>query len=250
MITLDTILPKLKRNERIVSSYENEQGYVRFTIEFRHWKYKISQYNVFVTVDKQSVSISYYYADTDSWAFEYLQAFLARLSDTLKKHELIRLRLVTGAVKFYIEGKLDKELHEHEQEMDSHEAIAFFVSAAFGLGAIFELLGAFEWKTIGFFIGTLAAFGYFAYTSFRTWFSENETLRDNTTWLFSGVSVLMILVLTSAVAVTLAVGIMISWLLPWVITVAVFLLTQFAYRPVALFVRKLKEMNHKYSAGA
>ncbi|PGK51327.1 hypothetical protein CN918_26415 [Priestia megaterium] len=247
MMTLKDLLPKRKKTERVTVLHEHDGLYMRFLVEFNRLPFKKRRFEVELVKDEQHITVRYFHGPDDNPDYPPLQRFLARMQDHIKKHPELRLRAVTGALKTFIEAV---EEERENTSVDMHDMTSFFIGLLLAVSCIFHVLNAFHITLMGFQIMGILLFVGLLFMAASVWFEERNDIHNSTFWTFFFVSILFVVALTIALTAGLFLALCVSWILPWWASIGGFLAVLFGYHWIVKAVRKVGDINRKYSSGA
>jgi len=244
MLTLEKVLPKLTFRERITSQYATQGNYMRFTLEIKRmfiWK---QSFDIELRFDNHTLDIRYYYAEDDTRMLPALESFIQRLEEHVRSLPEFRLRAVTGALK----PKITSGFKEESPYVDFHEMMAFFATLLFGLACVFEVLQFFNVTKIGFLVLTGVILLGLLFAMGAVWFEDKGEWKQSEFWLYFVFSLVFVVGITLALCVGLFLALLVSWILPWFLTVSGFAIAFFGYHWAVKFIKKVSDLNQKYSA--
>jgi len=247
MMTLRDLLPKHKKAERVTVLHEHNGLYMRFLVEFSRMPLKKRRFEIELVKDDHQITIRYFHGPDDSPDYPPLQRFLARMQGHITKHPELRLRAVTGALKTSIEAVREET---DNKSVDVHDMTSFFVGLLLAVSCIFHILNAFNVTLIGFQVMGILLFIGLLFMAATVWFEERNDIHNSTFWTFLFVSLLFVVGLTIALTAGLFLALCVSWILPWWGSIGGFLAVLFGYHWIVKTVRKIGDINRKYSSGA
>lgn len=249
MLTFDSILPPLKRNEKILSHKDLNAGeYVQFTVQFSRFRYRKVSIEVYVELKNDAVWIRYHHSIRETWAKKEMDDFLARLKEQVRLHPSIRLRAVTGAIKLHTQCFVDEDMEGEYVDKDS--MIGFFLSVFLGFASVFEIASFFNFTTLVFQIGVgLIAIGCL-YGAISVAHENHEKVPFKELAAVYAVLLLFGLLLGTALTVGVLVCLAVAWILPWWMTFPMFIAITFGYTWTMKMIRKMTSIHQKYSSKA
>ena len=249
MLTFESILPPLKRNEKILAQKELNNGeYVQFTIQFSRFRYRKVAMDVYVEVKEDAVWIRYHHSMHETWAKKEMESFLERLKEQIRLHPSIRLRAVTGAMKLHIQSFIEEDMEG--EYVDKDEMTGFFLSVFLGFASIFEVTSFFGHTTLAFQIGVaIIALGCL-YGAISVSLENHKEVSRKELLTVTGVLLVLGAIMWGGLSICLFISLAIAWILPWWVAIPMFLIVTFGYSWATKMIRKMINFHQKYSSKA